>query len=135
MAIKKLSGSLALTKLQHVILEKKGKTGMIKGLFIPIEANMLVVGKEKDGVSPIYMPVNLQINDEQNEHGQNGFIAKTIDSKVWKEMTPEQKEDSKKLSPILGNVKDWGSGGGDDAAGDAGGGTVFNEEEHDDLPF
>ena len=134
MSNQRLSGSLALTKLIHVKMTKKGKDGQeVLGLFIPIDANMLVTGAEKDGVTPIYMPVNVHIKAETDDKGQNGFIAKTIDSKTYKALTDEQKEDSKRLSPILGSVKDWGASSAEDNSGDQNSGATV--DEHDDLPF
>jgi len=127
MAEKKLSGSIALTKLVHVMMEKKGKNGMVKGLFIPIQQNLLT---EKDGA--VYMPVNITYKTEQDQYKQNGFIAKTTDSKVWKELDEAGKEEAKKLSPILGNIKDWESSNANDSSGAASTQTL---EETDDLPF
>lgn len=125
---KKLSGSIALTKLQHVIIEKKGKSGMIKGIFIPIEANLLT---EKDGA--VYMAVNVTVKDEQDKYGQNGFISKTTDSKIWKELDEAGKELAKTLSPILGNIKDFSGGG---SANDTSGSQSAKPlSDEDDLPF
>lgn len=126
MSEKKLSGSIALTKLQHVIMEKKGKTGMVKGVFIPIDANLLT---EKDGA--VYMAVNVNFKSEADKYGQNGFIAKTTDSKIWKELDEAGKKSAQELSPILGNIKDF-TGGANDTAGAAAAGVV---SEEDDLPF
>ena len=126
MSEKKLSGSIALTKLKHVIMEKKGQSGMIKGLFIPIDANLLV---EKDGA--VYMSVNVNFKPEQDKYGQNGFINKTTDTKIWKELDDAGKDAAKELSPILGNIKDW-EGSSNDTAGAAAPGVV---KEDDDLPF
>lgn len=101
---------------------------MIKGIFIPIEANLLT---EKDGA--VYMSVNVRVKQEQDEYGQNGFIAKTTDSKIWKELDEAGKKEAEKLSPILGNIKDWsGEGGGNDTSGAASNKPVNDE---DDLPF
>lgn len=127
MSDKKLSGSIALTKLKHVIMEKKGTSGMIKGLFIPIDANLLL---EKDGA--VYMSVNVNVKSEQDKYGQNGFISKTTDTKIWKELDDAGKEAAKELSPILGNIKDWEGSGSNDTAGAAVAGVV---KEEDDLPF
>lgn len=128
MADKKLSGSIALTKLQHVVMEKQGKSGMVRGLFIPIEANLLT---EKDGA--VYMAVNVNVKEEPDRFGQNGFISKTTDSKIWKELDEAGKERAKDLSPILGNIKDFSaSPSANDTAGAAATGTL---KEDDDLPF
>lgn len=126
MADRSLSGSIALTKLQHVLMEKKGQSGMIKGLFIPIEANMLT---EKDGA--VYMAVNVKVRDQEDQYGQHGFISKTTDSKIYKTLDEAGKAKAKELSPILGNVKDF-SGGGNDNTGAAVEGVVTEE---DTLPF
>lgn len=139
----RLTGGIALTKLVHVVLDKKGKGGKkVRGLFIPIEQNMLIVGAEKDGNSPVYMNIALNLKPEKDSHGNNGFITKGIDikanfdGKTWKELSDEDKEKVKELTPILGNVKIWERNGGSTAAdnsGNAGGGEVF--EDDDDLPF
>jgi hypothetical protein len=127
MSERKLSGSIALTKLQHVIMEKKGKTGMVRGVFIPIEANLLT---EKEGA--VYMAVNVNFKSEQDKYGQNGFISKTTDSKIWKELDEAGKKAAQELSPILGNIKDFSGGSSNDTAG-AASATVVTED--DDLPF
>lgn len=121
---KQLSGSIALTKLQSVILEKKGKTGMVRGLFIPIDANGL---EEKDGA--IYLPIRALIRDEQDNYGQNGFISKNSKpsgGKKYGELTDVEKEAHNKSNPILGNVKDW-------SANNAPAAAIVNDD--DDLPF
>lgn len=131
MAKKTLSGSLALTKLIHVSMEANGKNGKVKGLFIPIEQNHFVVGKEKEGVTPIYMPIQIVMHEERDEHGQDGFISQKGNVK-WKEATDAQKEAFNKL-PILGNVVDWSKGNNsDDNAGSVSEKTF---EPTDDLPF
>jgi hypothetical protein len=124
---KDYSGSIALTKIKHVILEKKGQSGMIRGIFIPIKENLLL---EKDGA--IYMAVKVKVKGEQDQYGQNGFIAKTTESSIWKDLTDAQKEEAKKLSPILGNIKDWSASSGSDTSGAAANGPV---QDDDDLPF
>lgn len=137
MSDKRLLGSLALTRLIHVRMEKKGKNGMVQGLFIPIEANMLVEGKPgEDKTIPVYLPINVFVKEKQDDKGQNGFVSKTIDSKKWKEMTDAEKEESRKITPILGSIKDFSqNAAASDSKGDAGGGDVFNADSDDDLPF
>ena len=124
---RKLSGSIALTKLVHVMMDKKGQGGkMVRGIFIPIEANMLV---EKD--KAVYMSVNVNFKTEQDTYGHNGFISKTTDSNIWKGLDEEGKKKAKEISPILGNIKDW-SATPNDTAG-AASPDVLGED--DDLPF
>jgi hypothetical protein len=126
-ADKDLSGSIALTKLVHVMMDKKGKDGnLVRGIFIPIEQNLLLE-KEK----AVYMSVKVKVKTEADSYGQNGFISKTTDTSIWKGLDEAGKEDAKKLSPILGNIKDWG-GSTNDTAG-AASDTVVGDD--DDLPF
>jgi len=126
MSQKNYSGSLALSKLKHVIQKKNGVSGEIECLVIPIDANHLVRGKE----GAVYMPIRVIAKDEQDQYGQNGFVSQSVDSKIYSAANDEQKEEFKKL-PILGNIKDF-SGGGDASSGAAASETL---EENDDLPF
>jgi len=123
-----LSGSIALTKLQHVIMEKDGKDGKkIKGIFLPIEVNMLT---EKEGA--VYMAVNVKVKAEEDQYKQHGFISKTTDSKLWKSLDEAGKKRAKEISPILGSIKDFDFSGANDTAGAAASGTV---KETDELPW
>ena len=126
---KQLMGSIALTKLTHVITERKVKSGMVKGIFIPIDINAL---ETKDNA--VYLPVRVTVKDETDAYGQNGFIGKTVKtSKKWSEMTEAEKESQKALTPILGNIKDFSIGAGaNDTSGAASPDTLA---EDDDLPF
>lgn len=127
MSEKTLSGSIALTKLTHVIMEKKGKDGLVKGIFIPIDLNQL---DTKDAA--VYLPVRITVKDEQDNYGQNGFISKSVKrEKKWSEMTDSEKETEKSFTPILGNIKDFGSGGNDSS----GAASAAPVGEEDDLPF
>lgn len=128
MSQRRLSGSIALTKLIHVRMEVTGGSGKkLMGTFIPDEPNHIVVGKE----NAAYVNINAVIKDEEDQYGQHGFISQTVDSKVYKAATDAQKKEFKKL-PILGNLKDF-SGGGNDASG-AASTNVFTPESND-LPF
>lgn len=127
MSERMLLGSIALTKLHHVIMEKKGKSGLIKGVFIPIEANAL---DTKDGA--VYMPIKVTVKDEADQYGQNGFIGKTLKAgKKWSEMSEEEKKSHQALTPILGNIKDFSTSANDNS------GAASSETltEDDDLPF
>ena len=121
-------GSIALTKLTHVLMDKKGKTGMVRGIFIPIEVNAL---ETKDNA--VYLPIKVTVKDEADQYGQNGFIGKTIKTaKKWADMTEAEKESQKALTPILGNIKDFTNGAG---ANDSAGAASPPIAEEDDLPF
>lgn len=144
MSQKTLVGSIALDRLIHVKMEKKGKSGMVKGLFIPLDANKLEehsYDSQNGKVNEIQLPVRVIVKDEQDKYGQNGFIAKAIGSKTYKDATDEEKkafgdssnEETKKLTPILGNVKDFSSGGAKQNQSNAVSEETFGE--NDDLPF
>lgn len=131
MADKRLNGSIALTKLVHVKMEKKGKSGMVKGLFIPIDVNYL----ESDEKGAVYLPVRVRVTDAQDEYKQNGFISKSIGSTTYKNASDEKKEMFKEkqneITPILGSIKDFSNSGGETSG--AASEETFSED--DDLPF
>lgn len=124
MSDKRLSGSIALTKLESAIITtKKGN----KAILIPLDSNYLT---EKDGA--VYMSVGVVVKDETDTYGQNGFISQNLSSDKYKELGKE--EAGKIKLPILGNIKDF-SGGGNDSAGTTHIAQPINPEEDDDLPF
>ncbi len=124
MSDKRLSGSIALTKLESAIITtKKGN----KALLIPIDSNYLT---EKDGA--IYLTVGVVVREQQDQFGQNGFISQNLPSDKYKELGKEKANEIK--LPILGNIKDWG-GNGNDSAGATHIAEPINPEESDDLPF
>ena len=124
--------SINLTAFKHVKMTKKGKSGQIEGIFIPIVANDLVKGKEnQDGVSPVYANASVFIKDEEDTYGQIGSI-KLSQSKKWADCTDEEKEASKAL-PYLGNLKEFSTGGGD--VSNAASTASFDGDGDDDLPF
>ena len=126
---RKLSGSIALTKLKHVVETRNGAKGKIKVLVIPIEANYLVEGKE----GAYYLPVNVITKSEPDEYGQHGFIGWKADSKIWKAADEDLRLDLKKL-PILGNLKDWEQTNRD-AEGVLPQGEIAAPADDDGLPF
>lgn len=133
---KTLTGSVALTRLKHVIMEKKGQSGIIRGIFIPIELNALEIVKYSSGgkeIEEITLPLRVIYNPIQDEKTKkNGFIAKSLPRDVYK----EKKDDKAFLDEqqrILGNIKDWSNSGG--YTPDNGSMTDDVVGEDDDLPF
>lgn len=125
---KKFSGSIALTKLVHVVMTKKNKKGKeVKGLFIPIKENHLVEGKE----GAVYMALNVVTKSPQDDYGQNGFISQN-GGKKWSEASEKEKEAYKAL-PILGNIKDFEDSKGSSSNDTSGAKGEIDED--DDLPF
>jgi len=122
MSNRNLNGSIALTKLpQSIIIEKQGKSGLIRGIFLPIDGNNLT---EKDGA--VYMDVRVTVREEADQYGQNGFISKGIPSEVYKTLK-DSPDALKAAQPILGNIKDFSA-----AANTV---PVATVSDDDDLPF
>lgn len=128
-----LSGSIALTKIKHVKMTCKGKTGPVEGIFIPFVVNKLTLGKPaEDGSVPVYVPIRVIVKDEQDDKGQNGFIAKSLSTEDYKALkTDEEKEEAKAIQPILGSIKEFATQTQDSA----GAASANNFEPEDDLPF
>lgn len=133
---RKFSGSIALTKLQHVIMNKKNSEGKkIECLVIPIDKNYIERGVDKDGklTGALYLNVNVITKTEEDDFGQHGFIGQSVASKTWKEAKDKEKEKMGKL-PILGNIKDF-SFNSDTQRNDATGSAGAAIDDDDDLPF
>lgn len=122
MANKIYSGSIALTKLQSVIITTKKGT---KSILIPIDSNYL---EENNGA--IYLPVNVVVRPEKDQYGQDGLISQKLPSTKYKELGKEKANEIE--LPILGNIKDF-SNVGDSAGATQVAGNIDPEE--DDLPF
>lgn len=124
-----LNGSIALTKLKSArVKSKKGNDCIM----IPIEENLI---EDVDGA--LYLPVRIVYKETQDERGSNGFIAKNIGTKHYKEASQEQRDAWKNerefYTPILGNIKNFNQQSQDDASG-----VVKDEPATDntnDLPF
>ena len=126
---KNLNGSIALTKFKHVRMEMDGQSGKVDGLFIPIDANFMIKGKN----DAVYFDITVFLNDEEDDYGniasikQNGKIA----GKKWAEMSEDEKKTIKEL-PYLGNLKDFSGGGSSDNTGAVSDGKFTPKNK---LPF
>jgi hypothetical protein len=116
------SGQIELTKLKSVILEKKGQSGMIRGVFIPIKENHL----DEFDTGRVALPLSVVKHDEKDKYGNDGFFGQRVDSKLYKAATEQEKEEFKKL-PILGNFRSFDTQSNSEPA------QVVSET--DDLPF
>jgi len=117
------SGQIELTKLQSVIIEKQGKTGMVRGVFIPIELNHL----DEFEAGRVAINIDIYVNDEKDKFGNDGSIKQKVSSKEYKSASEQQKEDFKKL-PYLGNFKNF-------YGGNVSSTPVQTFSDDDDLPF
>lgn len=114
MAKETLLGSIELTKLNSVFIQnKKSKSGeIIPCLCIPIPMNQIYEFPVKDEDGKIVegknsnrfgFEVRILVNDEKNEFGSNGFIAKKLTKEEY-EANKENSEFLKSSQPIIGNV-------------------------------
>ncbi len=124
-----LNGSIAISKLKHDVINVKYGDKKIPGIFLPIDQNYMVSGK----TGAFYIPIRVILYDQENKHGQHGMIAQSVDSKVYKEASDEEKENFRSL-PIIANLKDF-TDFNNDAAGKIEMGEANPEDQSDDLPF
>lgn len=119
-----ITGSINLASLHYVVMEKRGQSGMVKGLFIPIEKNHL----QEHSSGGVYLNVVAFEMKEPKDYATH--IVKQSFTKKEREALGE---DVIKELPILGNLKTTANA---PAAvdNDAGDGKVFDAET-DDLPF
>lgn len=137
---KNLSGSIALSKLKHVLMTCKGQNGDVKGMFVPFEANKLeIIEKPLEGgkfETQVYMPARVHIKDEEDQNGQIGFISKSLSTKDYKALGTGDaaKVAAQPFTPILGSLKDFSNASNtNDAEGNAASGEVFDPSN--DVPF
>jgi hypothetical protein len=146
MSQRTLNGTIALDRLITVMMTKKNKAGeAIEGIFMPLEINKLEkVSYETQGgtVNEIQLPIRVIVKETSDAKGQDGFIAKAIGSKTYKAASSAEQElfkdynneDTKKLTPILGNIKDFSGGGAKENNSQMASAEVVDADE-DDLPF
>lgn len=135
---KNLTAQISLSRLKHVMMTKKGQTGDVLGIFIPVDANQLEKNTFTNGegkeITEYILPVRVIYNPVQDSRKQNGFVAKSLPSEVFK-ANKDNEAFLKENTPILGNLKDWSDQQAEPAVNDAGGGAVYDANANDDLPF
>ena len=129
---KQLTAKIALDKLICAKVTSKNGSDC---LMIPIKQNNLEVDEYG-----IHLPIRIIYRPIQDDKKQNGFISKAIGSETYKAASEDQKaawkdfdnEETKKQTPILGNVKDWSSSG--PATSNVAQAPAVDPDS-DDLPF
>lgn len=136
-----LLGTIELTKLNHAFIQnKKGKDGsIVPCICIPIPHNQIYEFPVKDEKGNLIEGQNSNrfgfefravVNDEQDQYGRNGFIAKKLTKEEY-EANKENAEFLKFSQPILGNFIKLSPVNPDAPAAD----IPVMEDEDDDLPF
>ena len=117
-----VSGKLNLAGLKHVILEKKGKSGMVKGIFIPIEANNLFFSKKNN----VYLDL-IAFELKEKQDNATHLVKQSFSKEIYDKMTDEERKET----AILGNLNvDVVAEAKNNNAAE---GKTLKEE--DDLPF
>lgn len=124
MSKKLITGSINLTALQHVAMEMKGKSGMVQGIFIPLDTNKLKTHENEN----VYLNLVGFEMDEEKE-----YATHIVKQSLSKEEREAMSEEEQRAMPILGNLK-VGSGAPVEKNNNAASGKVFNPAK-DDLPF
>lgn len=120
-----LTSKVNLAALKHVMMEKKGQNGMIKGVFIPVEANHLF-HSEKTGA--VYLDM-ISFDLKEVKDDQSHLTKQSLPKEVREAMSKEEQQEQ----PIIGSVNVNFGNGGAPASNNAAPGVVVAEE--DDLPF
>lgn len=115
-----ISAKINLTTLKSVITTRKGKSGEIEGIFIPIKENNLF----KSDKGNVYLDLNAFELKEKKEDGDTHLIKQSLPKDVYQSLSDEEK----KALPIIGNLKVWGGASSNETE------TTFIDEDSD-LPF
>lgn len=116
-----ISTKLNLSGLKSVIQTKKGKSGDIECLVIPIDQNHLFRGEKGIYLDLTHIP--LKNPRDKDTH----LVKQSLPKDVYSAMS----EEDRKAMPILGNTIVWGSGV--NSVGNAPEPEIVGEE--DSLPF
>ena len=117
-----IGGKIDLTQLSHVIQKKKGKSGDIECLVIPIEQNNLFKGKDEN----VYLDI-IAFPIKEPKYDDTHLVKQSLPKDVREKMSKEELE----AVPILGNLN-VNVGSSSQTPNNAAEGTL---EEEDDLPF
>lgn len=116
-----IKGKINLQSLIHTKMEVKGKSGQVKGIFIPLANNHLFEGEKG-----VYLDL-VAFEMKEPKNGSTHIIKQSLPKDVREKMT----DDQKKEMPIIGSLNTESSSEAHN--GDANGGKVASPD--DDLPF
>ena len=120
-----ITGKINLAMLKHVVIEKKGKTGMVKGVFIPIEANNLFLS-EKTGA--IYMDT-ISFDLKEVKDDQTHLTKQSLPKEARDKMTKEEQNEQ----PIIGSLNTNFGGVKGGASNNVAHGITLGDD--DEVPF
>ena len=123
-----ITGKIALTGLKHVLMEKKGQSGMIKGIFIPIAANDLFFS---DKTNTVYLDLVAFEMKATGKNGETHIVKQSLPKAARDKMTKEEQN----AMPILGNLKAESSGGYTETTNNMAPDEIWGEGASDDKPL
>ena len=124
-----ITGKIALTGLKHVLMEKKGQSGMVKGIFIPITANDLFFS---DKTNTVYLDLVAFEMKAQGKNGETHIVKQSLSKDKREKMSKEEQN----AMPILGNLKaETGGGGYIETVNNPAPDQIWGEDTSTDLPF
>lgn len=117
-----IKGRLNLQALKHVKMEVNGKSGKVKGVFIPLEVNNIFEGEKG-----LYLDlVAFELKEAKNN--QTHMVKQSFSKDIREKMS----DDEKKNQPILGSLN-VGGFQNTESNGDVFDGKIATPD--DDLPF
>jgi len=119
-----IGGKLNLAKLDHVLMMKKAKSGIMECIVIPIEKNNLF----KSDKGNVYLDL-IAFDLKEPKDGQTHLVKQSLSKAKREAMSKEELNEM----PILGSLNTNIGGDGGEPANAAGTGVVVDES--DDLPF
>ena len=110
MAKKVLKGTIDLMKLQHAVMQMpNGSGGTVECIVLPIDSNYIernqYTKSTGEVVHQLNMAVNVWVNDQPDQYGQDGSIQQNLPTGIYKALG-QQAAQTIKL-PTLGNLKDF----------------------------
>lgn len=115
-------GKINLAALKHVLMEKKGKDGMVQGIFIPIEANHIFKSEKGN----VYLDL-IAFDAVNEEYKQTHMVKQSLPKEVREAMSEEEQRSQRILGHLNTKV-----GKTEDVPNSAADGVIG---EDDDLPF
>lgn len=116
-----ISIKLNLAALEHVVQIKKGQSGDVECLVIPIDKNKLYRGEKGMYLDVTGFEIKNPVEGQKDTH----ILKQSFSKEYYDSLTDEQK----KALPILGNAIAWGTYKPKEAA------VQPTIDEDDDLPF
>jgi hypothetical protein len=96
-----ISIKLNLSQFKNVVMDVKGKTGMVKCLVLPIKENQFFEGEKG-----IYLDITaFELKEKKADRKDTHILKQSLGKEVYEKMSKEEKE----KMPIIGSAIYWGT--------------------------